>query len=510
MTSSMIELLQSPYVFPSAGFLFLVYLVVSSATTWYRLRHVKGPFLASFSYFWLLLSSSDGKQGEGFRAINDKYGPLARIGPNDLLTDDPEMFRRMGKTSRKAAYSRSNWYSALKLDPYHPSLISILDTPTHDQLKAKLSFGYAGKENPSLAEGIDSQVQALVDFLRRKYISRDSNLKPVDLATAVQYFTLDALTKVAYGYAFGYLETDSDVHDYIKEIGKVVPSMRMAAEVPWVGRLLTSPTFLKFAGPKPTDKVGFGRMLKIASDIVNVRFAPGAENKQDMLGAFMRHGLEKRDCQSEIIFQIVAGSDTTATAIRGTLLNLMTAPHAYYALQKEIDTAVADGRISSPIRIEEARALPYLQATLYEGLRINIPFTGLATKIVPSGGDTINGQFIPGGTRIGQNFYSVQRSKEIFGDDADIFRPERWLDIDEARLTQQRLQVELVFGAGRWGCSGKSVAFLEMNKVYVELLRRFDFQLVHPTKPIESTNQNMFFQKNMWVRVTERFPEAIS
>lgn len=69
----------------------------------------------------------------------------------------------------------------------------------------------------------------------------------------------------------------------------------------------------------------------------------------------------KRDCQAEIPFQIVAGSDTTAAAIRGTLINLMTATHAYKRLQDEIDEAVSSGRVSSPVKADEGRKLPYLQ-----------------------------------------------------------------------------------------------------------------------------------------------------
>lgn len=81
----------------------------------------------------------------------------------------------------------------------------------------------------------------------------------------------------------------------------------------------------------------------------------------------------------------------------------------------------------------------------------------------------VDGKFIPGGTRIGQNIMYIQRSKAIFGPDADIFRPERWLDIDREKHREMTQTVELVFGYGRWGCSGKSVAFLELNKVYVEV-----------------------------------------
>ncbi|SPO05194.1 related to pisatin demethylase [Cephalotrichum gorgonifer] len=444
------ELLTSTRTLSAAGILLTLYLVGSWVLEWHRLRHIKGPFLASFSYFWILRTIASGRQGETFRGVSDKYGPLARIGPNEVLTSDPEVLRRTGNTRAKPTYGRSIGYSVSRVDPFHDSLFSTRDTVAHDKLKAKLSFGYGGRENPSLEDGIDEQLVALVDLIRRKYISTDAELRPLDLATASQYFTLDAITRVAYGRPFGFLATDTDVYGYNKMTKRVIPTV----------------------------------------------------------GAFKRHGVGKRDCQSEIMFQMVAGSDTTATAIRGTLLNLMTAPHVYTKLQKEIDEAAASGAISPIIKGEEGRKLPYLQAVIYEGIRMNPPFTGLALKQVPPEGDTISGQFIPGGTRVGANFLHMQRSKAIFGGDADLFRPERWLGLDEATTMERRRHVELVFGAGRWGCSGKPVALLELNKVFVELLRRFDFQLINPREPVETFNMNIVLQKNMWVRVTERFPDA--
>lgn len=71
--------------------------------------------------------------------------------------------------------------------------------------------------------------------------------------------------------------------------------------------------------------------------------------------------MPKRDCQAEIPFQIVAGSDTTATAICSTLMCLMTAPHAYNKLRDEIDEAVTKGTVSSPVTADEGRELCYLQ-----------------------------------------------------------------------------------------------------------------------------------------------------
>ncbi|CAH0020831.1 unnamed protein product [Clonostachys rhizophaga] len=102
---------------------------------------------------------------------------------------------------------------------------------------------------------------------------------------------------------------------------------------------------------------------------------------------------------------------------------------------------------------------------------------------------------------------SVMRNKGVFGEDADVFRPERWLGLDPAQRRHMANTAELSFGYGRFGCSGKQVAFIELNKIYVELLRYFDFHLVNPGKPFDFT-ANAFTQhaKGLWVRVTERKP----
>jgi cytochrome P450 len=170
----------------------------------------------------------------------------------------------------------------------------------------------------------------------------------------------------------------------------------------------------------------------------------------------------------------LAGSDTTATAIRSTMLYLMTSHLAYRKLQEEIDRFIADGQISSPISDAEGRKLPYLQAVIKEGLRIYPPVTGLMFKTVPKGGDNFGGVFVPGGTDIGYCAWGVHHSKAIFGEDADMFRPERWLEADGEKLRIMQSTVDLVFNYGKWQCPGKSIALIELNKIFVEVC------LTHP------------------------------
>jgi cytochrome P450 len=156
-----------------------------------------------------------------------------------------------------------------------------------------------------------------------------------------------------------------------------------------------------------------------------------------------------------------------------TMLHLVTCPKAYAKLQAEIDAAAHQRQISLPIKDEEAKKLPYLQACIKEGLRMWPPVTGLISKEAPKGGDSIHGQFIPAGTKVAYCAWGVFRNKEIWGDDAVVFRPERWLEAGESELKVMESTAELLFAPGRWQCLGKSIALMELNKVFVEVCEFF-------------------------------------
>ena len=129
-----------------------------------------------------------------------------------------------------------------------------------------------------------------------------------------------------------------------------------------------------------------------------------------------------------------AGSDTTAIALRSAIDGLLTHPACYRKLQAEIDQRRADGDLSLPVKYSEAQQMPYLQAVLKEAMRYH-PSTGfIMERHVPKRGATICGVEIPGGTIVGINSWVVHRDKAVFGEDADEFRPERWLEADEERL----------------------------------------------------------------------------
>jgi cytochrome P450 len=84
----------------------------------------------------------------------------------------------------------------------------------------------------------------------------------------------------------------------------------------------------------------------------------------------MRNGLSKMECEVDGLFLIIAGSDTTASVIRITMLYLMTCPQAYRKLKDEIAAAIRDGKASFPISQDEAKRLPYLQVCFIKAFMV--------------------------------------------------------------------------------------------------------------------------------------------
>lgn len=308
-------------------------------------------------------------------APNTKAGSIARVGPNDLITNSPDLLCHMSAV--RSPYTRTPWYNrATRVEPDKDHLFSLTDEDTHTKRRQKMAAGYNGKENPTLEPCIDERVQQLVALLRTKYVSDPKAVaKPVDLAMKIQYFTLDVISQIGFGRAFGDLEADEDVGRYIaaSEEGMrmmvFVCAMGLTPVVQWA-------PLARFLGPSEKDEHGHGRMMRTSRRLINDRIDAmqrGEGKGSDMMASFLQRGFSKEDIFTEAYLQILAGSDTTATAIRGLMLHVVSHPRVYRVLREEIDDAVKRGLVKDGEIISEADAstLPYLQAVIREGEQEN-------------------------------------------------------------------------------------------------------------------------------------------
>ncbi|KAL9121435.1 MAG: hypothetical protein Q9187_002005 [Circinaria calcarea] len=492
--------------------IFIVSLVLKTIFWWgfifeqlWPLSDIPGPRWAAYTRFWLIKTLASGHSAEKFVDINKRYGPIARIGPNHLLTDDPDLTRRI--LAAGSRYTRAPWFDSIKINPHEPNIVSERDTRKHNQLRYKLSNGYTGKGVDDIEQIVDEH---LLDWVRRIdtfWVSQPSSSKVFDIGKRIQFLTVDLITHLCLGEAFGCIESDSDKFDFLSTVqaGSVI-SQQLSVLLEFNSLLFylsKIPVFRRLLVPSADDKRGIGKIMGVIRKAVDRRLESETTPKRDMLGLFLEKGISRDHIQAELFVTLVAGSDTTSTSVQGTLLAIISDPRVYRALRSEIDTALFQGWVSSPIQDIEARRLPYLQACIMEGLRRYPPLSQLRERLVPPEGDVIHGYRVPGGTFIGLNAWGTQIN-EVYGNDPEVFRPERWFITDGQRLKAMYRTHELIFGHGSTKCLGIQIATMELNKIFFELLRQFDISTINPTRPWKSTCYGIFFQEDFNVRITRR------
>lgn len=125
--------------FPFLLVLFLVYLMGTTVLSYRRLRHIPGPFLARISKLWVVRAVTSGRAHLTFHDTSIRYGPVSRIGPNQVLVSDPRALRRV--LSVRAGYRRSEWYLGVRLEPGCDNVLSSMDEARHAEIRAKLVSG---------------------------------------------------------------------------------------------------------------------------------------------------------------------------------------------------------------------------------------------------------------------------------------------------------------------------------------------------------------------------------
>ncbi|KAL6412179.1 hypothetical protein AUP68_04562 [Ilyonectria robusta] len=151
-------------------------------------------------------------------------------------------------------------------------------------------------------------------------------------------------------------------------------------------------------------------------------------------------------------------------------------------------------------------------------------------RVVPEGGATLAGTFLPQGTIVGVNPWVIGRDKAVYGENANDFVPERWLYNDAVSLKAMERNFFAVccpstkcicqgfanaalafqFGAGSRSCLGKNASLMEMSKLVPQLLRNFHFELENPDAEWKLTGYWFVKQTGLICRQEDRLGSQLS
>lgn len=109
---------------------------------------------------------------------------------------------------------------------------------------------------------MDEFINGLMQYLRGKITTGPHGPSVVDFALVSMYFTMDVITRLAFGEELGFMRTDSDVHGLLEQIRGALRIAFIPLVVPWFRDIAFSRPLFRFLRPKPTDTKGLGVALR--------------------------------------------------------------------------------------------------------------------------------------------------------------------------------------------------------------------------------------------------------
>lgn len=174
------------------------------------------------------------------------------------------------------------------------------------------------------------------------------------------------------------------------------------------------------------------------------------------------------DIKAETLLVLLAGSDTTATSFQALMVYLLTNTRCYEKLIAEIAERDMAGLLSPIPKYDEIlENLPYYGACIKEAMRLTPAAPNIFPRVVSKGGLNLYGKIVPEGFEVTSNPWISQRSKEVYGEDSESFRPERWLEDSEKAKDMENY--DFTWGYGTRVCLGKNIALMELYKAPVQV-----------------------------------------
>jgi cytochrome P450 len=325
------------------------------------------------------------------------------------------------------------------------SFFATRDRDQHRHIHGRVSSTYS----MSAILAMEHLIADVVHLNLAKLTELAKGAKPIRLDQFVNYFTFDVVGQLAMGGPIGFLEQGRDVNGIIQSIHDGFYLMSNMGTVPgqmyWVNNKVARYLVQKFGGARLNS---FEVFLDWLDKRVEERMHNGlGAGRPDMLQYFINgktpagEPVSKGQVMIEGVNILGAGADTTAISILAVLGNILLNADAFHRLRAELDEAHARLDCPGPLPFRELDKLSYLSAVARESTRLHPSITYQLPRLPPPQGVQIREFHIPPSASCGISPAAINRSRPLFGEDADDWVPERWLPANDSAQEAKRLRV---------------------------------------------------------------------
>jgi cytochrome P450 len=393
------------------------------------LRDVPGPLLARWTRWWYFNRVRHGKFELDNIHLHRRYGKIVRLAPGHYSIDDPTAVKTIYGIGTQ--FTKSSWYGAFQ--PPNPNLWSLFpdrNIKRHAETRKKFAPMYSMTSLVNYEPFVDTCADLFVEKLQ----GFANSSQEVNMGHWFQCYAFDLIGDITFSKRFGFLDNGEDIDGAMAAIDRSMAYSTLIGIFSEWHAFLFNP-MQKF---KSSGAAGRAYIIKFSQNLVQKRLqspktpSSNANVPIDLLDRIVEahnsnpEKVTKYDISMMPLFNIFAGSDTTASSLSAILFYLLKTPRCLQKLQEEIDSFASRGLLSEMPTFKESLDMPYLQAVMREALRLH-GATGLPMwRDVPAGGAVISGKFFPEGSVVGINTWVAHYNPDVF-EDAEEFKPERWL-----------------------------------------------------------------------------------
>ncbi|KAL9597718.1 MAG: hypothetical protein Q9219_004975 [cf. Caloplaca sp. 3 TL-2023] len=430
--------------------------------------------------------------------IHSKYGQTVRVAPNELSFINPAACLDIyGARGAQPNFPKN----AVWVGKSVPKASGILNADDGDHARIRKVWGHAFTDRALKSQEpmLQHYVGIFIDQLRALPRHQD-----VDIVQWLNFLTFDLTADLAFGESFACLE-GSSLHPWIMTIFSHFKSATLLASIQFYPYLYDLLIWFLPASVLKKQQEHFG----FAKDKVSRRLNLEKE-RPDFLQHVLEHSrdqdaLTPTEIERTAATMIVAGSETTGTLLSAIISYLIKNPQVMKELVDEICSAY---KSEDEMTASSLAKLQYLDAVIRETLRIAPPVPAGMSRVVPTGGARVCGEWLPEQTFVSYPQFAACRSPLNFSD-SHSFAPSRWLP---SAPTSQILKREALqpFSMGPRNCIGQRLAWTETRLILARLLWNFDLGAVEgkSTDWEEQKTYTLWEKRSVWIRMWERGDQA--
>merc|ERR1719343_283235 len=378
--------------------------------------------------------------------------------PPMILTIDPANVEHILKGNFEN-YPKGNLLGPRLFDLLGDGIFNADGDSWHSQRKTSSKMFTANKFKNHIWKVVSKNSDKVIDVLRSVKAG-----ETIDVFNLLNRFTVDSIGEIGFGADIGSLEDPKS---------PFLHSFDRAQQILMARFFLPGWRLSRFfgVGMEWSTRRHIGSLRKYSKSIVrDLRDGSNPDAGDSFVGLFMKSGEAPSDRLLEdlVLNFLIAGRDTTAQAMGWCLWNIMQHGDVEQRILEEAERVCGSG----PLTYDMINKLDYLDAVIRESLRLH-PSVPIDIKEAAADDVWPDGSQIARGSTVAYSAYAMGRSKRLWGEDAALFRPDRWL----AMQVPPDAYAYTAFHAGPRECLGKRLAMVEMKALLLQVVREVKLTL---------------------------------